>query len=1268
MLKSTSNLSRKIAFVFWVVVFGVMTYAAGHAMEFEKGKIRFSAPQNVIEMPANRAGLVFDASKCENCRDSLPSYRFLGSLKIDSIINVGSVTRLSSLEQSREIIIKDEKLITAIAKLNPYKLVRRFTNFVPDDTLYWDTLLHEWKIFPDMSVHYTLFFHDSLDLDTAASWLSGITDVGNLGGFAVFEPDQLPVCGGLVTPWDPNDSLLTVFPTSSWYFKERNPDGSGGTGLFCAWGLMSNGRGNSRNIAILDSRVDDSHPDLLGKVTVKTSAPPDTLSGHGTKVAGVIAAIGNNTSGALGSAPDAQLFTYTDQDTLLNRYLTDGISMIVFSGAWANDTALLQSLSIFKSLHRIFVTSAGNISPGVPVFKYPAYWDSVTIAVGMVISEGIVHARSNYACDTCDFFVDVLAPVPVNTTIHLPSQGYEIFLGTSAAAPFAGGIIALLRHVRPDLTFNQIDSALEVSSNYAGAEYSVAKYGWGRIDAYELIKNAVNSAAPSLTLQLDSVACLVITADSLVSAFQELADYRTERGTPTIVKSVESIVSAGSGYAGVDDAEKIRECIKDYQSNNFLEYVILGGGIDIVQGRYVYSNLFGDGSSSLSDYYFACLDGDWNFDGDTLFGAVPDSVDLVAEVAVGRIPITNSLEIGSYIEKVKLYESPSDLSWVTEAFVIGSQQYSVGDGQKFSETIVDSFPAALAVTTMFDNGAGDVAATRANFLSEKNSGKGLILFHGLAQNSENFFVRRESTPYELIYAGDIDTLLDDSGYPSVVFSGTCWNAQFDATNIGASYINRPYGGAVAHISATYNDYTLLTHSLRKTFFGELTNGSTPEIGRLLNVSKVPFASDASREGGLRHSIMGYTLFGDPQLRIWTETPKFTTQDQLSTMVAGFSIVDTVLDSTTGLPIEGATVCLLKDPDYYEVGITDANGVAIFWPNFSQTGTATFTVTNKNYIASQANIAINQCSVLGDASNDCGFNIADVTFLMSWVFSGGPAPAIPNNADMDRSCAVNIADATYGVARIFSGGPAPLLGCVDSLVGFPKSVAGGETFDLRIPNDFEVKTDFTVSSRLSQDGSLMISLNSTHRLHGLSVTVRLADSSRASIKNLTTVPLHGSQRGSYVKIGLLDEYARNMLEPGNGDILEISNGAEIVKVLATEILLDGTVSKMTPGEVIQVDGGVGGSSGFSFDQNYPNPFNPETNFSFSLPKRIHVKIEVYNVLGQHVSTLIDGDYDSGRHNVKWDSTNDHGKTVASGVYFAKFVAGDFTAKRKMVIMK
>ncbi len=90
--------------------------------------------------------------------------------------------------------------------------------------------------------------------------------------------------------------------------------------------------------------------------------------------------------------------------------------------------------------------------------------------------------------------------------------------------------------------------------------------------------------------------------------------------------------------------------------------------------------------------------------------------------------------------------------------------------------------------------------------------------------------------------------------------------------------------------------------------------------------------------------------------------------------------------------------------------------------------------------------------------------------------------------------------------------------------------------------------------------------------------------------------------------------------------------------------------------------------FRLEQNVPNPFNPTTTISYSLPERSHVRLEVYNILGQRVRTLVDDALPPGSHSVVFDGTDGNGRTLASGVYLYVIKTDRVTQSRKMLLMK
>jgi hypothetical protein len=85
--------------------------------------------------------------------------------------------------------------------------------------------------------------------------------------------------------------------------------------------------------------------------------------------------------------------------------------------------------------------------------------------------------------------------------------------------------------------------------------------------------------------------------------------------------------------------------------------------------------------------------------------------------------------------------------------------------------------------------------------------------------------------------------------------------------------------------------------------------------------------------------------------------------------------------------------------------------------------------------------------------------------------------------------------------------------------------------------------------------------------------------------------------------------------------------------------------------------------YSLDQNYPNPFNPTTTIVFSLPQAAKVKLEVFDLLGRSVTTLVDGLAEAGDHSIQFNATR-----LASGVYFYRLTAPEQVLSRKMMLIR
>jgi hypothetical protein len=89
----------------------------------------------------------------------------------------------------------------------------------------------------------------------------------------------------------------------------------------------------------------------------------------------------------------------------------------------------------------------------------------------------------------------------------------------------------------------------------------------------------------------------------------------------------------------------------------------------------------------------------------------------------------------------------------------------------------------------------------------------------------------------------------------------------------------------------------------------------------------------------------------------------------------------------------------------------------------------------------------------------------------------------------------------------------------------------------------------------------------------------------------------------------------------------------------------------------------GLASFELLQNYPNPFNPSTTIRYGLPARTHVLLTVYNTIGQQVAILQDGEQDAGYHEVRFNASG-----LASGTYFYRIQAGDFSQVKRLLLLR
>ncbi|MBN1999946.1 T9SS type A sorting domain-containing protein, partial [candidate division KSB1 bacterium] len=142
--------------------------------------------------------------------------------------------------------------------------------------------------------------------------------------------------------------------------------------------------------------------------------------------------------------------------------------------------------------------------------------------------------------------------------------------------------------------------------------------------------------------------------------------------------------------------------------------------------------------------------------------------------------------------------------------------------------------------------------------------------------------------------------------------------------------------------------------------------------------------------------------------------------------------------------------------------------------------------------------------------------------------------------------------------------------------------------------------------------------------------------------------------------------------------DIEPGDVFVRARFSRVILDGPVGLATDGEVEDyrivvrkkdaVETAQKLPQQFTLHQNHPNPFNPTTEIQFELPRQEHVTVEIFNLIGTRVRTLIDAPHPAGYYNVVWDARDDLNRVLPSGIYIYRMKAGSFVASKKLLLVK
>lgn len=569
-------------------------------------------------------------------------------------------------------------------------------------------------------------------------------------------------------------------------------------------------------------------------------------------------------------------------------------------------------------------------------------------------------------------------------------------------------------------------------------------------------------AAPFKPEQLPSVLgspveYVIVTNDAMAPVFQQLADWKTQTGVPAVVRTL-SFIQQQYPY-GADDAERIRSFIRDAYSRWGTKWVLLGGDTGVLPTRYATTTFFG-GENIATDLYFQCLDGNWNADGDSLYGEgfldssdPGDDADLLPDLYVGRAPVTTPGDAQTFVNKTLQYEKTPvggyENTWLLFAEILFPQPYVNGDpiqqdGAAIAEQllpIADENPA-IRVTRLYQNYAdttyqpGALPLTKQAVLDSMSVGYGLVLHVG-----HGFRNVMQVTDGNIVN-GDASGLTNGARLFNL-YAIDCTSNAIDFPCLGEAFVQNPNGGAVTNVGSTRLDFPNTGESYQQEYFRLFVEDSVSAVGELEARQKLPFVPFSSYDSVNRWTQMTLLLLGDPELRMWNGRWRALAVTNPATV----SLADTqftVHVTTGGQPLANAQVTAYRPGDEYRTATTNANGDAVvpFFPD--STGAFTLTVTAYNarpYQAtmtivptsqpsvSEAAVSVDDDNLGGTSGNgDHQVDAGEVVDLNVAVRNRGGATSGPMTAVLsaaDSFVTVTGAAASYGaLAPGATGNPSP----------------------------------------------------------------------------------------------------------------------------------------------------------------------------------------------------------------------------------------------------
>jgi hypothetical protein len=335
---------------------------------------------------------------------------------------------------------------------------------------------------------------------------------------------------------------------------------------------------------------------------------------------------------------------------------------------------------------------------------------------------------------------------------------------------------------------------------------------------------------------------------SSISKFEEL---KKRWGIRVISRKV----SDANTFQGRDLAERIREMIRYYHRLG-VKWVLLVGDFDVIPVRYAKINAYYQyGNEIPTDLYYADLDGDWDSNGNGVFGEVADNPDLIADVFVGRLPINDEFVFDAYIDRIEslLYFSPKYL----KVFALGYDLWAGGtnEGMDAVLNMFSDLPPSMTLDTTSRISLGAfLDSLRTHFFNT-------VVVHG---NFQHFLL---GGGYYTISSA-VSQNISDPIFLNII---DCNNGALDKPSLVKFILNNPNSGVIGIRATSRLNSPFFSSAVDKAFVDLVFSGKS--LGESFYNSLSLFVPLATTDNIYRYLLYGYVLYGDPSLFFWSDNPR-----------------------------------------------------------------------------------------------------------------------------------------------------------------------------------------------------------------------------------------------------------------------------------------------------------------------------------------------------------------------------------------------------------